>query len=243
MLRFFIWLIIGMTLSMLLAIAASMWTSVHSAPWNSIRSISISSGAFLNDLTEAPTTISEGDFAWGKEIERIARTHATLHDHPAPRHLHVSEDVSRTAKFTHTIARYVTHVTAHIGAPITVQTFDAGLPFRCARAIWTIEDPRWHGDLRAYLPPAWLPPVAVSNAPNYSIDPWVGQLPIPISPLWGGLICNGLVFACLMLLPRLLMQLIRSRKNGCTKCGYPRAGLTADAPCPECGTQPAIQST
>lgn len=243
MLSFIVWLIIGMTLSMLLAIAASLWTSQHSAPWNSIRSISSSSGAFLNDLPQAPATISEEDFAWGKEIERIARTDATLHDHPAPRYLYVSEDVSRTAIFTHTIARYVTHVTAHIGTPIRVQTFDAGFPFRCARSTWTIEDPRWQGDLRAHVPPAWLPPVAIGIDDRYSLDPWMGELPIPISPLWGGLICNGLAFACLMLFPRLLMQLIRSRKNGCTKCGYSRAGLNADAPCPECGTQFAVQST
>lgn len=32
-------------------------------------------------------------------------------------------------------------------------------------------------------------------------------------------------------------QVVQIRRGGCQRCGYPRAGIARDAPCPECGLE------
>lgn len=32
-------------------------------------------------------------------------------------------------------------------------------------------------------------------------------------------------------------RVVRIRRHGCHRCGYPRAGIARDAPCPECGLE------
>ena len=66
---------------------------------------------------------------------------------------------------------------------------------------------------------------------------------LPYRPIWIGLAADTLLFALLYVsafhLTRSLARTIRARsragRNLCPKCAYPRVGLAAESPCPECG--------
>lgn len=65
---------------------------------------------------------------------------------------------------------------------------------------------------------------------------------LPLRILWCGLLVNGATMGTFLSLPwvgpptcRCVRGRLRARRGQCTTCGYPRAGLTAGAACPECG--------
>ena len=66
---------------------------------------------------------------------------------------------------------------------------------------------------------------------------------LPYRPLWTGLLANTALYAAawtpLVLLPGAVARWRRARQGRCMRCGYARAGLKADAACPECGAGPA----
>jgi hypothetical protein len=65
---------------------------------------------------------------------------------------------------------------------------------------------------------------------------------LPLTPHWPGLLADVLIWA----LPCWLVLLAASRgvaawrvrRGRCAGCGYARAGLPRDRPCPECGAPP-----
>jgi hypothetical protein len=62
---------------------------------------------------------------------------------------------------------------------------------------------------------------------------------LPMTPLATGFIANTLLYTLLWLgmiqAVCLTRDRIRSRRDGCRKCGYPRFKLPAGSACPECG--------
>lgn len=73
--------------------------------------------------------------------------------------------------------------------------------------------------------------------------PWqvdTAQMALVMTPLW----IPAVPFACVAIAAWVLdwRALRRSRRGCCTRCHYSRAGLAADAACPECGEGVAIKA-
>lgn len=66
--------------------------------------------------------------------------------------------------------------------------------------------------------------------------------PIPLTPLWPGLIANLAIYTiawfALLTGVSTLLERRRARRGNCPHCNYSRAGLTPTTPCPECGHIP-----
>ncbi|RMH28201.1 MAG: hypothetical protein D6692_06585 [Planctomycetota bacterium] len=66
-----------------------------------------------------------------------------------------------------------------------------------------------------------------------------GVYRLPVTPLWGGLVTNSMIFAAFYFLPGTLFRIARQRhrrkRNACLNCGYDFGTLS---PCPECGSTP-----
>jgi len=66
---------------------------------------------------------------------------------------------------------------------------------------------------------------------------------LPLTPVWPGFALDMALWGGLWLglawLLRSSRRRWRARKNRCIHCGYPRTGLPADTPCPECGRKPS----
>jgi hypothetical protein len=69
-----------------------------------------------------------------------------------------------------------------------------------------------------------------------------GNLPprvLPVGPLWPGFLVNAAMYAAILFTlfssTRAAKRAFRTRRGRCPGCGYSRIGLSAAAPCPECG--------
>jgi hypothetical protein len=85
--------------------------------------------------------------------------------------------------------------------------------------------------------------IALPDAQSMWLYPANNVRALPLRPIWRGLLVNTLFFALVYLslfhATRLLTRTLRARtraaRNLCPHCAYPRAGLTPQTPCPECG--------
>jgi hypothetical protein len=66
-----------------------------------------------------------------------------------------------------------------------------------------------------------------------------GKIFLPLSPIWPSFGVNMVLYAALVWglyrLPPAIRGRSRRRAGRCMRCGYDRAGLAAEAACPECG--------
>jgi hypothetical protein len=114
------------------------------------------------------------------------------------------------------------------------EVLEAGVPLRSLRGIeWQgpAGPPRNRGTL-------WAVPLGGAG----------GLYPplLPLKPVWPGFLINTLLYtalaASLWSAPGLIRRARRHRAGHCLTCGYARAGLPDDAPCPECGSAAGVTS-
>ncbi|MBK7403629.1 MAG: hypothetical protein IPJ41_03085 [Phycisphaerales bacterium] len=127
-----------------------------------------------------------------------------------------------------------------------VETIVTGWPFRAMRM------ERWQSWGSAARPPLQLGDLLLHDgtlraAPASNSDRVRGgmvtigraglEAPIPLSPMWPGLLTDIAVFAgaglLLGLAPARCRAILRRRRGLCPACGYDRRGV--EGPCPECG--------
>ncbi|MBX3403199.1 MAG: hypothetical protein KF699_07290 [Phycisphaeraceae bacterium] len=70
---------------------------------------------------------------------------------------------------------------------------------------------------------------------------------LPWRIYWPGLALNSALHCAVLLgawgLVAWTIRMGRVRRGQCAACGYPRTGLNADVPCPECGNKPLSEAT
>ncbi len=74
-------------------------------------------------------------------------------------------------------------------------------------------------------------------------DPWYQRSPVPVRPIWTGLLGNGAMHASMWLVCFVVAHSIRScfrrRRDRCVHCSYDLRGLPCGSRCPECGADRA----
>jgi hypothetical protein len=95
----------------------------------------------------------------------------------------------------------------------------------------------------------WKLPAGVEWGPYDRTTHWIGggRPPIPLRPVFPGLLVDTALFAALLFLAGLVAsQVRRARRFGlgrCATCGYSRRGLPSHTSCPECGHLATHQNT
>lgn len=101
-----------------------------------------------------------------------------------------------------------------------MQTRSAGAPFRCLV-----------GGRCSVMSPSRA---VVSDTRRFALGP------LPLFPLWRGFALNTILYTLIALGLWQIRLEIRRRtryvKGLCVRCGYDRAGIAPEAPCPECGS-------
>lgn len=119
-----------------------------------------------------------------------------------------------------------------------VVTLASGWPFRAATGwVWEIDE----RPASAALHLREIPVGVVVLRPGARWGMYA-----PLAPMWGGVICNSVLFAAawagligaFAAMARRAVVARHARRGCCRSCGYDRRGLYPNAPCPECGRAP-----
>jgi hypothetical protein len=126
---------------------------------------------------------------------------------------------------------------------LAMQVERVGLPLRALASTQVLDGrgPRGPGVFNEVLGLSpWQVGIRPSWRPLRRIGPtFYHTCILGIRPIWPGLALNTLFYAGLAWglwqVPLDIRRRRRRRMNRCVKCGYDRAGIAADAKCPECG--------
>ncbi len=120
--------------------------------------------------------------------------------------------------------------------PYSAIVTQAGWPVPCLEAIDFVEtrrDGSWTRTTSSLVVPVATRPESASSS--------YAEAPVPLNPIWLGLVANTLLYGYLITLPLLTVRavrVVRRRCRGaCECCGYSRLGLAPDVLCPECGAR------
>ncbi len=101
------------------------------------------------------------------------------------------------------------------------------------RAGWpylSLHGEKWKGPARGQFTSYWTLPVQTD----------VGEVSLPLQPLWLGFASNTVFFAALALLitivPKIVGRHVRFKRKCCLVCGYDLRGAEHEV-CPECGVE------
>lgn len=111
--------------------------------------------------------------------------------------------------------------------------------FECSLRIapLTCSEPFYAEEHRAFLEP-YGEFIAWHGLQNSAVD-LAAHRPVPLAPVWRGLLANGLVWslsiATVLAASRAVVTSFRRRQGRCPRCGFDRTQST-EPRCPECGT-------
>jgi hypothetical protein len=126
-------------------------------------------------------------------------------------------------------------------APVWVQSKACGLGFMAGRGGVQLNvlppGTYWYQEEVVHAGEFFHAPRDGGNWNHWRFESRMPPCFIAAVPLWVPLVIAGGPAAALWRAD--IQRARRARPGHCPSCGYDRSGLTADSPCPECGTAPA----
>lgn len=237
-------LLLATTINILVALIASQIAPIGEFNGETTHSLSLTASVGrLDELTSLPDG-AQGtleDLAWAQRVDRDKVSLVRTGRQETPIAFSVSEVPRSGALCTYTMTMYdsaPTNMTnCRLSLPIAREALACGWPFRSFHAtrLQHLPPDIWTHDLRSVLPKRIRPQIPLTYPIGTSAMPTGSPRPLPIMPMWPGLIANTVTYACALYVPLLVTRHRRARRGECPKCGYSRSGLADGSPCPECG--------